>query len=462
MPQEPSSWLGAGLAALAEKRLAEAEDALGRARFATADVATAAAYGLVLVAVQRGDRDAFRERGTAFVDRFPRHPAVPALMYGLAAAALERKDFAGGQAWTQRLLREHAASDLGTHALLRLAAAAAEPPARPDVARQAYRDLLARSTATEIRAEASFGLAEAALAAGDGGEAQRAAEGFLREVPAGDPRAAQAHLVLVRALEAQGQRDRAVTAIEGFLRQFPRDAASPALELQRGRLLFEARRWDAAQQAFEGARRADDPRAGGRGGVLARGGAPRAGRARGGVSAYLAATYAYPDSPWAARGLQGAAQAFVARQMPRDAAIVLRKLAARPGVDPALAQWAREALAQPRSRAGPPRRRRRAGPRSPRRSPDRPRAALSGQLERVVEGADGQLHVLVLDDAGHRDLRGRDHVDVDPLPGERPEHPGGDARVAAHPDADDGDLRDAVVGGHALGADLLGDLLERG
>jgi hypothetical protein len=31
--------------------------------------------------------------------------------------------------------------------------------------------------------------------------------------------------------------------------------------------------------------------------------------------------------------------------MPRDAAIVLRKLAARPGVDPALAQWAREALA---------------------------------------------------------------------------------------------------------------------
>jgi tetratricopeptide (TPR) repeat protein len=149
----------------------------------------------------------------------------------------------------------------------------------------------------------------------------------------------------VRALEAQGQRDRAVTAIEGYLRQFPRDAATPMLELRRGQLLYEARRWDAAQQAFEGARRAEDP-------VLAAeaefwlGEALRArGEHEAAVSAYLAATYAYPDSPWAARGLQGAAQAFVARQMPRDAAIVLRKLAARPGVDAALAQWAREALA---------------------------------------------------------------------------------------------------------------------
>jgi MSHA biogenesis protein MshN len=266
------------------------------------------------------------------------------VLYGLAAAALDRKDLAEGQAWTQRLLREHAASDLGTHALLRLAAAAEAQP-RPDVARQAYRDLLTRSTTPEIRTDAWFGLAEAALAVGDGGEAQRAAEGFLREVPADDPRAVRAHLVLVRALEAQGQRDRAVTAIEGFLRQYPRDASAPALELRRGRLLAETRRWDQAQQAFDGARRADDPAVA----AEAEFWLGEALRARGeheaAVGAYLAATYAYPESSWAARGLQGAAQAFVARQMTRDAAIVLRKLAARPGVDPALAQWAREALA---------------------------------------------------------------------------------------------------------------------
>jgi TolA-binding protein len=342
MPQEPSSWLGAGLAALAEKRLAEAEDALGRARFATPEVATAATYGLVLVAVQRGDHDAFRERGTAFVDRFPRHPAVPAVLHGLAAAALDRKDLSGGQAWTQRLLRDHAASDYGTDALLRLAVAA---ETRPDIARHAYRDLVARSTSAEIRAAAWFGLAETALATGDGVEAQRAAEGFLRDVPPGDPRAVKAHLLLVRALEAQGQGDRAVTAIDTFLRQFPRDGSAPALELRRGQLLAGARRWDAAQQAFESARRADDA------GVAAEaefwlGEALRTrGDHEGAIGAYLGATYAYPDSPWAARGLQGAAQAYVARQMPREAAIVLRKLAARPGVDPALAQWARDSLA---------------------------------------------------------------------------------------------------------------------
>ena len=127
-PQEPSSWLGAGLAALAQGRHTQAEDALQRARFAAVDVATSAWYGLVLVSVQRGDRETFRERGTNFVDRFPKHPAVPAVLYGLAAAALDRKDLGEGQVWTQRLLREHAASDYGTDALIRLAEAAGTRP----------------------------------------------------------------------------------------------------------------------------------------------------------------------------------------------------------------------------------------------------------------------------------------------------------------------------------------------
>ena len=42
--------------------------------------------------------------------------------------------------------------------------------------------------------------------------------------------------------------------------------------------------------------------------------------------------------------------------MDREAGIVLRKLAARPGVDPALAQWARDSLARlgPAASPGPP------------------------------------------------------------------------------------------------------------
>ena len=59
-------------------------------------------------------------------------------------------------------------------------------------------------TSADVRASAWLGLAETALAAGNRSEAQRAAEGFLREVPPDDPRAARAHLVVVRTLEAQG------------------------------------------------------------------------------------------------------------------------------------------------------------------------------------------------------------------------------------------------------------------
>jgi tetratricopeptide (TPR) repeat protein len=353
-PQEPSNWLGAGLSALAQNRLAEAEDALVRARFSATDVATSAWYGLVLVSVQKGDRDAFRERGTNFVDRFPRHPEAPAILYGLMVGALDRNDVVEAQAWTQRLLRDYAASDYGTDALMRITQAAAS---RPDVTRQAYRDLLARATPADVRTDAWLGLATTSLTVGDAAEAQRAAEGFLKDAPAGDPRAAPAQLILVQALQAQGQADRALTAMDTFLRHYPKDAATPTLELNRGHLLADARRFDLAQQAFEVARRADDPAVAAEaefrlGEVFrARGDYPAA------LSHYLSATYAYGDQAvWAAQGLQGAAQAYVARQMPRDAAIVLRKLAARPGIDPALAQWARDSLARlgPAASPAPP------------------------------------------------------------------------------------------------------------
>src|SRR3990172_1478856 len=43
--------------------------------------------------------------------------------------------------------------------------------------------------------------------------------------------------------------------------------------------------------------------------------------------------------------------------------------------------------------------------------------AVLGELEGFMERADGELGVLVLDDARHRDLGGRDHLDVDALLG---------------------------------------------
>src|SRR5206468_1019052 len=83
-------------------------------------------------------------------------------------------------------------------------------------------------------------------------------------------------------------------------------------------------------------------------------------------------------------------------------------------------------------------------------------------VEGVVQGADGELGVLVLDDTRDGDLGRRDHLDVDALAGERGEHRRGDAGVAAHADADDGDLGDPLVVDDPAGADLAGHVRQLG
>src|SRR5262249_36427985 len=167
-----------------------------------------------------------------------------------------RNDVTVANAATHALLRVYATSAYGTDALIRFTQV---PALRPEFTRQVYRDLLARSTPADVRADAWLGLADSSLSGGDAGEAQRAAEGFLKDAPAGDPRAVRAQLILAQALQAQGQTDKALTAMDTFPRQYPKDAATPTLELNRGHLLADAKRFDQAQQAFEVARRADDP-----------------------------------------------------------------------------------------------------------------------------------------------------------------------------------------------------------
>ena len=201
----------------------EAEDALQRARFATADVAT---VGLRTVSswsrCSAGTATPSASAGPTSSTGSRSHPAV-------AGGALRTRRGRAGRGTTSARGRRGRSgwsgstppSDYGTDALVRLAAAAGT---RPDIARQAYRDLLSalhvRADVPDVRLVRARrdGARRRATAA----EAQSAAEGFLREVPAGDPRAVRANLILVRALEAQGQGDRALTAIDGFLRQFPK------------------------------------------------------------------------------------------------------------------------------------------------------------------------------------------------------------------------------------------------
>lgn len=343
-PADPSSWLGVGLAALNQNRLAEAEDALNRARLAAgAEVATAASYALVLIARTRRDDLAFRERATSFVDRYPSDSHAGLVLYALVRQALERKDVEQADLWVKRMLRDHPKSEYLPDALFGLAEAARN---RPTLAREAYRELVARLGDARSRAEARLGVAEASMALGAVAEAQQAAEAFLAESGGNDPRAPRAWALLIRALEAQGQRDRVIAATQTFLAQFPKDPLAPAIQLTRGHLLLAVRQWDAARLALEAARDSGEP-------TVAAAALVWLGelhRSRDehevAIAAYLGATYLYPDTSWAARGLQGAAQSYVARQMPRQAAILLRKLTGWPGVDADLQRWARQALAQ--------------------------------------------------------------------------------------------------------------------
>jgi tetratricopeptide (TPR) repeat protein len=348
-PAEPSNWLAFGLAALRQNHLNEAEKALSTARLAAApEVAVPAAYALVLSAERRRDDQGLWERATGFVDRYPTHPYVGLLLYKLVSQAAERRELDRLDTGVRRLLREAPQSEYVRDALILLAQGAAG--VRPALARQAYGELLVRVQDEGIRREAWLGLADAAVALSDPAETQRALEGFLKEAPADDPQAPRALALLVQSYEAQGRRDRVLAVAETFVTRFPSHPLVPSMQLTRGHLLLLDQQWNAAEQALEVARDAGAPPVAASAlfylGELYRARAEY----EEAIAAYLSTTYVYPETvPWAARGLQGAVQSYLARQMPREASILLRKLLGRPGLEPELASWARDRL----TRLGP-------------------------------------------------------------------------------------------------------------
>ena len=81
------------------------------------------------------------------------------------------------------------------------------------------------------------------------------------------------------------------------------------------------------------------------------------------------------------------------------------------------------------------------------------------QLELGVHGPQG-LHALVARHQGRDlDLAGGDHLDIDPVVGQRAEHAVGDAGLRGHAQADDRDLGHVGVVRDALAAELVGRLL---
>ena len=341
-PIERSSWLGVGMSALAQRRLGEAEEAFSRAR-ETADpvTATSAAYGLILVALQQGDGAAFRERATAFVDANFAYDATPTILCALVTDAIAGNEPERAGDWVIRLARDHPQSEDAREALLRFGAAASGPPA---LRRRVYLEVLGHPAPEVLRLDAWFGLGETALALKDAPDAQRATEAFLRQAPGGDPRIPTAFARLVRIHEMQGREGLAIRTSDAFLGRFPNDANTPYVELIRGRLLVAAGRWEAAQLSLESARARGEPQIAAEA-YFRLGEAFRArGETDAAIAAYLGASTHYPETIWAARGLEGAARSYLARNMTREAVVLLRELAVQPAAEPALAEWARDGL----------------------------------------------------------------------------------------------------------------------
>lgn len=363
-PGAASNWLGAGLAAFWQNRLEDADRALMRARLTTEPrIAISAAYALVLA--RRDDPGEFERRAGTFIATYPAHPHSGILTSKLVADALARGQGERAYAWTTWLVREQPGSEHVEDALVSLAEAEYGQPA---LARQVYRDVVARVRDRDARLRGRIGLARAALTLGRPVEAREALAGFLEEAAPHDGRLPWVYDQLIRVHEMEGRPDRVLATLETFVARFPDESSTPAKQLRRGELLLQERRWDAAQQALEAARDSGEPSV-----------APRAHlrlgeflRARGdheaAIEHYLGATYLYPDTSWAALGLQGAAQGYLILKMPREARIVLEKLTARSGLDPGLAQWAREELnrfAPPKPVTVPPARALRSGTKKP-------------------------------------------------------------------------------------------------
>jgi TolA-binding protein len=342
MPDDPLGWLGAGLSALAQRRLVEAGEAFARAQ-ARADAATAAsaAYGLLLVALQRGDEAAFREQATAFVDARPAHDATPGLLCALAAGAIAQGDVERAEEWVTRLVRDHARSEYAGEALGQFAAAAV---ARPGLRRRVYGEVLASPVPDGLRLDALVGLADTELALGDPAAAQRAAEGFLREAPAGDARIPAASVLVLRSHAAQGRHGLTLRSAESFLARFPDDPLAPFVELVRGRLLVSEGRWEAAQPALEAARARGAPQVAAEAQFWLGETLRARGDLDGAIAAYLEASRRYPETMWAARGLQGAARSYLARSRPAEAVALLREITVQPAAEPALVDWAHDGL----------------------------------------------------------------------------------------------------------------------
>src|SRR5207244_10217086 len=119
----PLAALGLGAAALAQGQLEPATSKLTEARDGgTAEVAAVAAYGLAVVAFQRGGVKDFKQPALAALGLAPKGRAAPRLLYVLTGIAVEEKDLPGALATAKQLAEGFPSDEDADDALERVGA----------------------------------------------------------------------------------------------------------------------------------------------------------------------------------------------------------------------------------------------------------------------------------------------------------------------------------------------------
>ena len=339
----PLATLGLGAAALAQGQLEPATSKLTEARDAgTAEVAAVAAYGLAVVAFQRGGVKEFKQPALAALGLAPKGLAAPRLLYVLTGIAVEEKDWPGALSAAKRLAEEFPSDETADDALERVGAGAAAVSAWP-VVTEAYTLLERRYPKSPFLDPARVTLAEAQVETGRPEAARPALEQFVATSP-NDPRAPRAWAALARAREVTGDRAGALDAYARGVKDGGATDLRPEAAFGYARLLTQEKRWGAARGVLERLVRTDDKAV-----VAAAAGA--IGETHQGEGDHLAAAeyfmtaaYVLPDSPAGRRGLLGAGASFAALKQNDAAEVVYRKLLAQTGVPAELADTARKGL----------------------------------------------------------------------------------------------------------------------
>ena len=341
----PLARLGLGWAAWLSKQWETAGQAFRQVRTTRdPELRQLAEYGLAATAYARGAREEFKGLATGFLRVSPRHTVAPRLLYLLTGVAIEAKEWSEAEKLALRVATDYPASELSDDALFRVADAA-ERAGEGKVSRAMYRALMDRFRQSPFFEEARLGLGLSLAKSGDAAAAKPILSEFVAANPR-DPRLPETLLTLAKSQESAGDAPNAKLSYGQLVHEFPQNPASIEARVGQGRLLLQEGRWEEARQLLEGALEAGEGQTAAQAAFTLGEGYKKSGHHEEAVEAYMTAAYVAPDSSWGQRALLNAGESLQALKRPEAAAAVYQKLLNRPGVDPALAKPARQALEQ--------------------------------------------------------------------------------------------------------------------